>query len=107
MYAHVEPIDYGLAMKWYRKAADQKDDTAENNIGYLYENGLGVAQDYSQAASWYQMAAATGYARAEFHLGNLYDLGHGVPHDAAKARELMQKAADGRDDEASRWLSTH
>jgi hypothetical protein len=53
------------------------------------------------------MAAATGYARAEFHLGNLYDLGHGVPHDAAKARELMQKAADGRDDEASRWLSTH
>jgi TPR repeat protein len=107
MYAHVEPIDYGLAMKWYRKAADQKDDTAENNIGYLYENGLGVAQDYSQAASWYQMATATGYARAQYHLGNLYDLGHGVPHDAAKARELMQKAADGRDDEASRWLSTH
>jgi TPR repeat protein len=107
MYAHVEPIDYPLAMTWYRKAADQGDDTAENNIGYLYENGLGVAQDYGQAASWYQRAAATGFARAQFHLGNLYDLGHGVARDPKKAREWIQKAADGGDDEASQWLSRH
>jgi hypothetical protein len=107
MYAHVEPIDYQLAMKWYRKAADQNDQNAENNIAYLYENGLGVLQDYGQAASWYQKAAANGYARSQFHLGNLYDLGHGVPHDATKARELIRKAADGGDDEANRWLLTH
>jgi TPR repeat protein len=90
MYAHVEPIDYQLAMNWYRKAADQHDDSAQNNIGYLYEKGLGVARDYSQAACWYQLAAATGYTRAQYHLGILYDLGHGVAHDAAKARELIQ-----------------
>ena len=107
MYAHVEPIDYQLAMKWYRKAADQNDQNAANNIAYLYENGLGVLQDYGQAASWYQKAAANGYARSQFHLGNLYDLGHGVPHDATKARELIKKAADGGDDEANRWLLTH
>ena len=107
MYAHVEPIDYQLAMTWYRKAADQNDDTAENNIGYLYENRLGVGQDYGQAASWYQRAAATGFARAQYHLGNLYDRGHGVARDAKKARELIQKAADGGDDEASQWRATH
>jgi TPR repeat protein len=107
MYAHVDPIDYQLAMQWYKKASDQKSERAESNIGYLYENGLGVARDYTQAASWYQVAATAGFPRAAFHLGSLYDLGHGVPHDAAKARELMQKAADGGDDEASRWLSTH
>jgi TPR repeat protein len=107
MYAHVEPIDYQLAMEWYRKAADQKDATAENNIGYLYENGLGVARDYTQAASWYEMAAATGYARAQFHLANMYDLGHGVASNSRKAREFFQKAADGGDEEASHWLSTH
>jgi TPR repeat protein len=107
MYAHVEPIDYQLAMKWYRKAADQNDDSAENNIGYLYENGLGVAQDYSQAVSWYQLAAATGFRRAQYHLGILYDLGHGVARDPKKAREWIQKAADGSDEEARRWLSTH
>jgi uncharacterized protein len=110
MYAHVEPIDYQLAMNWYRKAADQHDDSAQNNIGYLYEKGLGVARDYSQAAGaapWYQLAAATGYTRAQYHLGILYDLGHGVAHDAAKARELIQKAADNGDEDASRWLSAH
>ena len=107
LYAHVEPIDYQLAMQWYKKAADQKSEPAESSIGYLYENGLGVAQDYSQAALWYQVSAATGFARAQFHLGNLYDLGHGVRHDEAKARELMQKAADGGDQEAGRWLSAH
>jgi uncharacterized protein len=107
MYAHVQPIDYQLAMQWYKKAADQNDPTAENNIGYLYENGLGVSKDYSQAASWYQKAAAMDYARAQFHLGNLYALGQGVALDAKKARELIGKASDGGDEEASRWLLTH
>jgi TPR repeat protein len=107
MYAHVDPIDYQLAMTWYRKAADQNDDTAQNNIGFLYENGLGVAQDYSQATSWYQLAAATGFPRAQYHLGNLYDLGHGVTRNPKKAREWIQKAADGGDDEARHWLSAH
>ena len=107
MYAHVQPLDYNLAMTWYRKAADQNDETAENNIGYLYENALGVAQDYGQAVAWYQKAAAQDYPRAQFHLGNLYALGHGVAHDAAKAQELMKKAAQSGDEEASRWLMSH
>jgi TPR repeat protein len=107
LYAHIEPIDYQLAMTWYKKAADQNDDSAENNIGYLYEHGLGVAKDYGQAASWYQAAAAKDFPRAQFHLGSLYDLGRGVARDPARARELIQKAADGGDEEAGRWLSAH
>jgi TPR repeat protein len=39
--------DYGEAMRWYRKAADQGDATAQAAIGWLYEHGEGVAQDYS------------------------------------------------------------
>jgi TPR repeat protein len=34
--------DYGEAMRWYRKAADQGDAFAQNNVGWLYANGLGV-----------------------------------------------------------------
>ncbi len=107
MYAHVDPVDYQLAMKWYLRAADQNDATAENNIGYLYENGLGVPRDYVQAASWYEKAAAISYPRAQFHLGDLYAWGRGVPLDPKKARELMGKASDGGDEEASLWLSQH
>ena len=107
MYAHVDPLDYQLAMEWYKKAAAQNDVTAENNIGFLYENGMGVAQDYAQAAAWYQKAAALNYPRAQYHLGNLYALGRGVALDQKRARELMGKAGDAGDEDAGRWLSTH
>jgi TPR repeat protein len=30
--------DYGEAMRWYRKAADQGNASAQTNIGWLYEN---------------------------------------------------------------------
>jgi hypothetical protein len=107
MYAHVDPIDYQLAMKWYIKSADQNEPTSENNIGYLYENGFGVARDYSQAASWYQKAAALNYPRAQYHLGMLYARGEGVTQDLKKARELISAASDASDEEARRWISTH
>jgi TPR repeat protein len=47
-------------MEWYRKAAGQGNADAENNIGDLYENGLGVSQDYVQAMVWYRKAADQG-----------------------------------------------
>jgi uncharacterized protein len=28
-----------------------------NNLGAMYHNGLGVAQDYRQAGAWYRKAA--------------------------------------------------
>jgi TPR repeat protein len=107
MYGHVDPVDYQLAMKWYRLAAEQHQEMAQNNIGFLYENGLGVKQDYVEAARWYQMAAVVGYARAQFHLGNLYDLGLGVPHDKGLAVEWIRKAADAGDPAAVQWLAAH
>jgi TPR repeat protein len=31
-------------MRWYRKAADQGFAPAQTSVGYLYEEGLGVAR---------------------------------------------------------------
>ena len=45
--------DYAEALKWYRKAADQGDVWAMNNIGVLYEYDL---QNYQTAKEWYQKA---------------------------------------------------
>jgi TPR repeat protein len=33
---------------------------AMNNLGFLYQNGWGVAQDYAKAREWYQKAADKG-----------------------------------------------
>ena len=33
------------AVKWYRRAAEQGDASAQLNLGFMYSNGEGVAQD--------------------------------------------------------------
>ena len=39
-------------------AADQGFALAQNNLGAMYQNGQGVAQDLGQAYKWYTLAAA-------------------------------------------------
>ncbi|MET3130307.1 TPR repeat protein [Oxalobacteraceae bacterium GrIS 1.11] len=67
---------------------------AQTCLAYLYENGLGVAQDYPQAAAWYGKAAGDGHAKASYKLAYLLGTGQGVDADAAQAAELFRQAAD-------------
>jgi TIR domain/Sel1 repeat len=77
----------------YEKAAAKGDASAMFNLGVLYHNGQGVAQDYAKAREWYEKAAAKGDASAMFNLGVLYENGFGVAQDYAKARAWYEKAA--------------
>jgi hypothetical protein len=99
--------DYAEAMRWDRKAADQGNAQAQNRIGWLYQNGLGVARDYVEAMRWYRMAADHGNVPAQAHIGWLYQNGWGVAQDSAEARAWMQKAAAAGNDNAKRWLVSH
>ncbi|WP_406569303.1 tetratricopeptide repeat protein, partial [Aeromonas veronii] len=65
-------------MAWYRKAAEQGDAMAQFNLGAMYEQGKGVAQDDKQAVAWYRKAAEQGYAMAQSNLGGMYNTGSGV-----------------------------
>jgi uncharacterized protein len=49
-----------------------------NNLGVLYRDGQGVAQDYGKAREWFQRAANADAAAAMNHLGWLYDGGKDV-----------------------------
>jgi len=42
---------------WYRKAAEQGDADAQNNLGVMYRNGQGVPHDYKEADMLYNLAA--------------------------------------------------
>jgi len=86
--------DYAEAMRWDRKAADQGDAGAQSNVGWLYQNGLAVAQDYVEAMRWYRKAADQGFATAQDNIGALYFNGWGVPKDYAEAMRWFRKAAD-------------
>jgi hypothetical protein len=68
--------------------------TAMTELGHLYENGLGVAQDYNKARWWYERAAALDDTAAMTELGKLYENGLGVAQDYNKARWWYERAAD-------------
>jgi hypothetical protein len=80
-----------------KKAADKGDSQAMYNLGMLFENGTGVAQDYTTAREWYQKAVDKGDAGGMRAIGFLYESGHGVAQDYARAREWYQKAVDRGD----------
>ena len=48
------------AAKWYRKAAEQDQTDAQNNLGVSYAFGTGVVKDYIEGYKWLDLAAAKG-----------------------------------------------
>ncbi|OAV08429.1 TETRATRICOPEPTIDE REPEAT FAMILY protein [Moraxella catarrhalis] len=52
--------DYYQAFKWYTKAANQGHAGAQNNLGVLYAEGLGVRQDKSNAKRYFGQACDHG-----------------------------------------------
>ena len=63
--------DYEKAAYWYRNAAEQCHAPAQYNLGYMYENGQGVAKDLYEARKWYEKAAAQGHQQANSALERL------------------------------------
>src|SRR5437660_7453980 len=92
--------DYAIALQSYRKAADQGDARAQNNLGAMYENGQGVPQNYAEAMKWYRLAADQGDAPAQYNLGVMYDKGQGVPQNYTEAMKWYRLAADQGNAEA-------
>ena len=52
-------------------AADQEQVIAQNNLGRLYQMGVGVDRDINQAIYWYEQAAKNGSAAAKRNLEKL------------------------------------
>jgi len=85
---------YKEAVKWFKKAANQGNASAQTNLGFMYDNGQGVRQDYKEAVKWYKKAANQGDAGAQYNLGFMYKNGQGVRQDKSQAKELFGKACD-------------
>jgi TPR repeat protein len=86
--------NYSDAMRLYQMAAAQGNATAENNIGVLYANGLGVPLNYAEAMRWYRLAADQGEPIAKYNIGALYEDGRGVSRDYVEAMRWYRIAAD-------------
>ncbi|MBV9813646.1 MAG: sel1 repeat family protein, partial [Acetobacteraceae bacterium] len=87
------PQDYGAALLWYRRAADEGNATAMLNVGVMYDAGRGATQDHGGAARWYKRATDAGSGRAAYNLGLMTEAGDGVPRDRGRAVALFETAA--------------
>jgi TPR repeat protein len=88
---------YEDAAQWFRKAAEQGHAIAQNNLGAMYDKGMGVAQSDVEAVNWYRKAAEQGLAKAQFNLGVMYEEGKGVEQNDAEAVNWYYKAAEQGD----------
>ncbi len=66
-----------------------------NNMGYLYENGLGVPQDHTKAFEYYYEAAKLNNITGKCNLGFCYLNGIGVNRDKEMAKYWLGKVGFG------------
>ena len=85
--------DYSLAARWYREAAAQGVAAAQNNLGLMYSQGLGVPRDFRRAAELWKRAAEEDYSLAQYNLALAYFSGKGVSRDERMAVVWFEKAA--------------
>ncbi|MEZ8130623.1 tetratricopeptide repeat protein [Enterovibrio norvegicus] len=97
----IGPKDEDGAKYWATKALPQLNrlvavDHAEAlyTLGWLTNNGVGVAKDEKKAISLYERAAWKGIAWAQTNLGAIYEAGENLPKDAVKAEYFYTLAAN-------------
>lgn len=99
-----EAGDYETAAKHFRAAAELGYTVAQNNLAWLYANGLGVEQDLNKAVKWYKKAARHGDKIAQIDLGDCYFNGTGVEQNLHEAVKWYRKAARNGHSGAQRRL---
>jgi TPR repeat protein len=77
------------------KSAQKGDPNAQAILGYMYQEGYGVAQDYKEAIKWYRKAAEQGEAHAQCFLGMIYATNdQGIDQDYHEALKWFKKSAE-------------
>ena len=85
---------YATALRAWMPMAESGNAEAQNNVGYMYEEGLGVPQNYLLAMNWYRQAADGGLSEAQHNMGMLYHHGYGVAENLGEAFRWFKMAAD-------------
>ncbi|KAG0233641.1 hypothetical protein BGW42_007314 [Actinomortierella wolfii] len=84
---------------WYYEAALDGDPWAQNEVGYLYdEGGRGFEQDDRAAVYWYRLSALGGHPCGQFNLANMYHDGRGVEQRDYVAAVYWFRQAAGQGD---------
>jgi TPR repeat protein len=84
---------FATAIRAWQALAESGVPEAQNNLGHMYEEGLGVAQNYTVAMNWYRQAADNDLPEAQHNVGLLYYNGYGVAENPREAVRWFRQAA--------------
>lgn len=87
------PQNFLEAKKWLSAAAAQGNLAAQNDLAYIYYNGLGGEREYPKALELYEKAALQGDALAQANTGLMYATGTGTDTDKARGYAWYSLAA--------------
>jgi len=77
--------DFGKAISYWNRAAEQGYAPAQFNLGVLYDTA-DTLQNPWEAFKYYKLAADKGYAPAQFNVGVAFEKGEGIPKDLGQAK---------------------
>jgi uncharacterized protein len=77
--------EYGEARHWCEAAAKERYSPAYFCLGYLHQNGFGVAKNPKEAFHWYQQGAQGGHTASMQVLAQMYATGEGTRLDRPEA----------------------
>jgi TPR repeat protein len=85
--------DYATALRLYRPLAIAGNPEAQVNLGFMYDEGLGIPKDLAEAINWYRRAADQGEPQGQSNLAHMYRDGVGVAQDYVRAHQWLNLAA--------------
>ena len=90
-------IDYAVATRWYRLAAEAGLPAGQHALALTWWNGRywtgqALVADQAEAVRLFELAAAQGHAESPLYLGLAHEFGHGTTIDYALAGEWYDRA---------------
>ncbi|RPG50588.1 MAG: sel1 repeat family protein [Gammaproteobacteria bacterium TMED1] len=90
----IDRSHYASAYRSFKPLAENGVAEAQNNLGFLYQNGFGVKRNYNTAIKWYELAADQGLPEAQHNMGMLNYWGYGLSQSYSHARRWFTKSAN-------------
>lgn len=97
-----EPPDLDEARQWLESAAENGSVEAMGEVGWLYEQGLGVEPDSDRALTFYERAYEAGENDYGIRIGWMYIQGFGLDPDRALGEAWFRRVIEERDDSQAR-----
>lgn len=85
-------IDYRVANKMLKQAADKGVAAAAYDLAISYEKGLGIGKSLPRAFEFYVRAALLGDAQSHHEVGRMYFFGLGAPRNRRLSEVWFAKA---------------